>query len=142
MPKIRVKKHFRFSVAGSGRLPTEKAFTPGDHEITDEMAEHSWIKDHYADGAIETPEETAKRLADEAAKLQAALAEAANAQAEADAAIARLTEAQPVEKKKAKLSAKALNTPLNELRAKQDGGKDAEKQEADDGEADAQQDAA
>lgn len=120
---INVLKPFRFThnVAG-GRLPVEKVFSVGQHEVSDEIADHPWMgAPSYADGHIETPEAAVKRTQAAKAKAEKAAAEAAQATALAEAAMDRLERSQPETAQKQKLSEEALNTPVGQLRAKQDG---------------------
>jgi hypothetical protein len=121
MPRIRVLKPFVFSRLPAGdKLATEKHYPVGEHDIDEEMADHPWIRDHHADGRIESPAQTALRLEHHAVNLQQAAESAALASAEAQAAFARLTAAQPGAKASAEEIQKQLNTPVNILRG---GGK-------------------
>jgi hypothetical protein len=117
MPIIRVLKAFVFSRLPAGeKLAHERHFTVGEHEVDEEMLEHPWIRDHHADGRIESPKQTALRLEQHAANLKLAAESAALASAEAAAAFARLTAAAPGAKATAEEIAAQLNTPGNLLR--------------------------
>lgn len=124
--KINVLKPFRFSApARDGKLPVERHFPIGSHEIDDETANHAWIK-AGADGHIESDEAALERALAAKAKADQAHAEAVNATAQAEEAFERLVRSQPEVAKKYELSERALNTPVGELRSKQDGDNSAE----------------
>jgi hypothetical protein len=119
MRKIHVLKAFRFShhPEGSGRLPVEIPFAVGEHEVEDAIATHPWMA-AYADGCIETPQAAVVRTTAVKARADEAQANALNAMAQAESAVARLTRAQPEAVKDYALSNEDLNTPLGELRAR------------------------
>lgn len=120
--KIRVLKTFRFSHnKDGGRLPKEDIFTPGEHEIDDHMANHPWIKDHFADGHIERPELAVKRLEAEKKAAEFKAQEAAFALSTAEKAMARLVSSQPNLVLDKDAIERELNTPVNVLRNGQNG---------------------
>jgi hypothetical protein len=118
MPIIRVKKTFVYSrpPKEGEKLAAEKTFHPGEHEVDEEMASHPWIREHYADGCIESPAEAAARAAETKAAAEKAAIEAAQVQALADAALARMaTGAAGTTATKEEIEAE-LNTPVAKLR--------------------------
>ncbi len=123
--KINVLKPFVFSapLEKDQRLPTERLFTVGEHEITEEMANHPWIKNTHAEGKIESPEQRVKRVKEQKVKADADAAQAAIATAEAEAAVRRATTAQPVLTASAEELEEELNTPVHVLRERGPGGK-------------------
>lgn len=120
-------KPFVFSPpAGKSRIAQEVRFTPNkdangnwvptDTDLPDEVAGHEWIKDHYADGAIERPEATAKRAEAVAARLKQQQDDNAIQIARAEQAMTRAGLARkPVDTNDANVQ-KDLNTPVNELK--------------------------
>ena len=53
---------------------THGNWVPTETDLPDDVAEHDWIKNHYADGAIERPEITAKRSEAAADALKSSIA--------------------------------------------------------------------
>lgn len=117
MPVIRVLKAFVFSHPATGRqrTTTETRFTPGEHVVSDEVANHHWIASG-ADGRIESAAQTVARAKAEAAKAELAKEDAERANAHAQAAVARLKAAEPVSADAAAEIERNLNTPVNILR--------------------------
>jgi len=120
MAIIRVLRPFVFTypLTAGERLNRERVFGVGEHEVDDAVASHPWIK-AYADGRIESPQQEAARLkaaADNAAEL-ARIAEQSRVASEA--AFARLVGNAPAAKMTAEEMEAALNTPVDQLRAKQ-----------------------
>lgn len=118
MPIIRVKKQFIYSrpKLQDEKLAVEQVFKPGEHEISEAMADHPWIRDHFADGCIESPAEAAARA--EAAKVAAEKAEeeAKQVQALADASFARLQVNAENNAGTPEEIERELNTPVSKLR--------------------------
>jgi hypothetical protein len=109
---------FSYAVAGE-RLAREKLFSVGAHEVDDDIYNHPYIRDHFADGKIERPEVTQARLAAQLAKVEADNKEAAIVTAKANAAFARLKAAQPEAKASAADIERELNTPVSQLKTVQ-----------------------
>lgn len=119
MPIIRVLKPFVFSTPvpqGVNGPAVEKVFTKGDHEISDEMWEHPWIKDTLAEGKIESPKQTLARAQKELETAQQSKKFADDATAQANAAFARLQANQPGAVASKEEIEKELNTPVAQLR--------------------------
>jgi hypothetical protein len=118
MPIIRVLKPFVYSppaVAGA-RTTAEKFFAPGDHEISQEMADHPWIKSTHAEGRIESPEQTQARVKRQMEDAKEANRLAQEATQKAEATFSRLKASEPeVKATEAEIQAE-LNTPVNVLR--------------------------
>lgn len=124
MPKIRVLKPFTFSHPPHGRqrVTDEVKFLPGDHEVSDDIANHPWIKSG-ADGRIESAQQAAVRTEREAVVAAQNKLDADTANAHALAAVARLNAAQPGAKATAEEIETELNTPIHQKGA----GTDADK---------------
>lgn len=126
MQKINVLKPFVLSIKAqvNQKLPTEIKFKPGVHEISEEIANHWYIRE-YADGCIETPEQAAARIQAAAAEAERVEKENEKSRREAEAAFRRATgasgEKKPLDMSDEKLQ-KELNTPVNQLQA--NAGKD------------------
>lgn len=121
MPTIRVLKPFVFSTPvpkGVNGPAVEKVFVKGDHEISDEMWEHPWIKDTLAEGKIESPKQTLARAQKELDSAKESKRVADEATAQANAAFARLQAAAPGAVASKEEIEKELNTPVNQLRKK------------------------
>lgn len=126
MAKIRVLKPFIFSAQPppGEKIPVERYFAPGEHEVDDVIASHPWIKDHFADGRIETPEQAKERTAKAAAEAKRIAADAKQANELAEAAAQRLSRAAATTTKaSAEEIERELNTPVNELKVRQGAGK-------------------
>lgn len=115
MPKIRVLKPFVFSHPPHGRqrITDETKFMPGEHDVSEEIANHHWIKSG-ADGRIESAEQTAVRTKIEADRAAQNKKDADAANAHALAAVARLNAAQPGAKATAEEIERELNTPIHQ----------------------------
>lgn len=121
--QINVLKPFRFSYFAdpSDRIATEQAFSIGEHEIPDghPMLNHPWIREHYADGRIETPaqagarQKEAERLKREREALEAQ--QMAAAQAAFDKRVKAHEKGAAVNQEALE---RELNTPVGELRAR------------------------
>lgn len=61
MVKITVLRPFTFTSRAVGRMPIERHFPRGEHEIDEEMAAHPFISKYFADGCIETPAQAKAR---------------------------------------------------------------------------------
>jgi hypothetical protein len=130
-------KPFVFSrPAVSGRLsetvkfvpqkdPDTGAYIPTEIEMEDEIAEHPWIREHFADGCLESPERTQQRLAVAQAKKDKANKDAAKIKKQSEEAFRRATGGAEVKKTSDQELQKALNTPVNELAAARGKGIDA-----------------
>lgn len=120
MPRIHVLRPFVYSTkpAPGHKLPTERHFSRGHHEIAegDPMLSDPWVTKHFADGAIETPAAAAERAKKLAAKAATDAEEGLRAQASADAAFARAGASNPAAKVNYEEHQKALNTPVNQLK--------------------------
>jgi hypothetical protein len=114
---IHVLKPFRFSrlPAEGQKLTVEQTFEPGFHDIPEDMANHPWIKNDFADGRIERPEHMKARLETAAAAEDRVAKENAKTKELADAALARLTAASSDPTAREKIE-KELNTPVNQLK--------------------------
>lgn len=117
-------------------LPSEKKFTPRQNpqtkewiptEITlsDEDADHWYIKDHFADGAIERPEVAAARIAAAEAKRQKQDEEDARQAQIARDLMKRASGSHAVQQVNNDATEGQINTPVNALRAQ--SGKDVDK---------------
>lgn len=125
--KINVLKRFTFSYPPhpDHKLHREKQIEVGEQEIDEVMANHPWIREHYADGCIERPEaavaraDAAKATADKtAAEAKAAIEEAERAY-NRTVAMAASVAVSPEQLEK------DLNTPINRLAAEQGTGIDS-----------------
>jgi hypothetical protein len=116
MPKIHVLKPFVFSSLppNGSKLPVERHFAKGVKDIDEAMANHPWIRDEYADGHIERPEQARARLRAAAIAAKQAADEAAQVNRLAEEAIAR-TVAQSGTTASNEEIERELNTPANEL---------------------------
>lgn len=126
MPVIRVLKPIMFSFPASPgqKVPTERRYLPGDHEVPEIVAEHEWIKSG-ADGRVETAEQARDRAKRELLRAEEMRVEAENATAAANAAVARLRAAEPGETATAEEILKELETPVNVLNERRLQGKTA-----------------
>jgi hypothetical protein len=121
MPIIRVLKPFVFSTPvpqGVNGPAVEKVYLKGDHEISDEMWEHPWIKGTLAEGKIESPKQTLARAKKELESAEESKKVADQATAQANAAFARLQSNAPGVVASKEEIEKELNTPVNQLRRK------------------------
>jgi hypothetical protein len=121
MPTIRVLKPFVFSTPvkeGTNGPAVEKVFNKGDHDISDEMWEHPWIRDTLAEGRIESPKQTLARAQKELELAQQTKKTADEATNQANAAFARLQASVPTNNATKEEIEKELNTPVNQLRKK------------------------
>lgn len=121
MPTIKVLKSFVFSTPvaeGVNGPAVEKRFTPGVHEINDEMWNHPWVSKSLADGCIESPAQTLERAKKERIDAVQAQENAERATAAANAAFARLQASVPGNTASKEEIEKELNTPVNQLRKK------------------------
>jgi hypothetical protein len=119
MPTIRVLKSFVFSTPvpnGINGPAVEKVFSKGDHEITEEMWNHPWIKGTLAEGKIESPKQTLARAQKELDSAKESKKVADEATAQANAAFARLQAAVPGNVASKEEIERELNTPVNQLR--------------------------
>lgn len=121
MPTIKVLKSFVFSTPvphGVNGPAIEKRYTPGVHEINDEMWNHPWVSKSLADGCIESPQQTLARAQLEKEAAKKAEDNAIQATAQAEAAFARLKSNGPGATASKEEIEKELNTPVNQLRKK------------------------
>jgi hypothetical protein len=121
MPTIRVLKPFVFSTPvpdGINGPAVEQVFSKGDHEISDEMWNHPWIRKTLAEGRIESPKQTLARAAKELEAATESKKVADEATAQANAAFARLQAAIPANNASKEEIEKELNTPVSQLRKK------------------------
>jgi hypothetical protein len=112
----------------NARLTKEKKFEPEkdsqgrwkptEIELDDDIAKHPWIKEHYADGAIERPEVTAARAEAEQKKLEKQQEDNAIQLGKAQQALARSTVSRPIDMTDEAVQ-RELNTPVNVLRGSQ-----------------------
>jgi hypothetical protein len=115
MPSINVLKPFVFSLPGTnGKMAREHKFSVGEHEVSDEVANHPWIAESFADGHIETPKARAERTARAAAAADAAAKAAAKAKAAAEASVKRL-EAANTNGQKTAAATDELNLPIGQV---------------------------
>jgi hypothetical protein len=138
MPKtVILLKPFVFSppLSEGARLTKEVKFYPDkdthgnwiptETDLPDDVAAHDWIENHYADGAIERPELTAKRSEVAAAALKKQQDDNALQLAKAEQAMTRAgVSRKPVDMNDAAVQ-KELNTPVSELKG--DRGSDMDK---------------
>lgn len=118
MKTLTVKRGFVFSHAMAGaRVPHERRIPAGTHHFEDDdpILHSDWITQHFADGAIETPDETKTRTDARMAELKAQTDDASRQNAAARAAFART---QRLAKGNA---SNDLNTPIDQLAAGKDG---------------------
>lgn len=100
-------------------------WVPTEIELPDDIAAHDWIKDHYADGAIERPEVTAKRAQVSAELLKKKQDDNALQLAKAEQAMVRAgVSRKPVDTNDADVQ-RELNTPVNQLKGER--GADVDK---------------
>lgn len=121
MPKIRVLKPFVFSLPappGTNGPAVEQVFKAGDHDISDEMWDHPWIKGTLAEGRIESPKQTLARAKKELDIALESKRVADEATVQANAAFARLQASRPQATASAAEIQKELNTPVTQLRKK------------------------
>ena len=116
MPTINVLRPFVFSrMVGDSKRATETKFTPGLHEVDDDIANHPYIAIHFADGKIESPAQTKERL-ETAAKIKAESdARAAVHTERASKAYARVVSVASDGAESAADIEAALHTPVGEL---------------------------
>lgn len=100
------------------RDPITKDWAPTERELSDEIADHPWIREHHADGCIEHPEKTKARMDEVAEKRAAETKAAAKIIADAEAALARAGRGAAAVKPilEGDLE-RELDTPVNELQA-------------------------
>lgn len=131
---------FTFSYPSAGgehhRLPRDEKFTPlrdketggwlpTEQELPDDVANHSFITEHFADGCIERPEATKARMEAAQAKVDKAKQDNARELQKAEDALKRATGSHAVHKVTESKVTSELNTPVNEIGAKQ--GADVDK---------------
>lgn len=117
MPKINVLKPFKFTSPAHGQaLPKEHHFSKGEHEVSDEVANHPWIARDFADGHIETPQAAAARTTAEAEAADVAHRAAMAAQARAQGAMDRLNLAHVTGDKEKVAGLSSLDTPVNQMK--------------------------
>lgn len=115
------------------KLPREQWFKPqkdaatGDWvptpvELPDDVANHPFIAEHYADGCIERPEITAERVAALQAKRQQEDEVNARELRKAEEALKRASGTHEVHKAIDEDVERQLNTPVNQLNAQQGQG--------------------
>lgn len=135
--KVTLLRPFVFSTppVGEQRVPREQKFFPNkdahsgawlptEVELPDEVAQHDFIKVHFADGCIERPEVTAARVqAEQAARKKKDEDDALQLQKAQDA-LRRASGAHEVHQVNEKDVERQLNTPVNKLRAEQGKGID------------------
>ena len=126
MQTINVLRPFVFSrMIGESKRAQEIKFTPGLHEVDDDVAAHPYISKLFADGRIESPAETKERLEKAAAIKSESDAKAAVQADRAAKAYARIVAVASDGKESAQEVERALNTPVGQL--KRDAGqRDAE----------------
>lgn len=125
MPSIRVTRPFTFSYPlGRGeKVAREKLFPIGDHEVDDEIAKHPWIARDFADGCIETPAQAQERAQAAAIVASKAQDDADYWKAHAEAAMRRAESLSLVQTHgDAAALERELNTPINQLGARQGAG--------------------
>jgi len=125
---------FTFSYPSTGgenhRLPREQKFAPlrdketggwlpTEQELPDEVAEHSFISEHFADGCIERPEVTKARIEAAQAKVTKEKEDNARELKKAEDALKRASGSHAVHKITEAKVEQQLNTPVNEIGAKQ-----------------------
>jgi len=119
--KIKVIKPFVFSSlpnGDEGKLAVQVPFAVGEYEISDDMANHPWIRVHLADGCIEDPKVTLRNAEESAKQAEAALAQARKITEQAAAAFARATAGSKGAATSAADIQKELNTPASQLKTK------------------------
>ncbi len=99
--------------------PVTKDWVPTPRELPDEVVTHPWIQEHYADGCIERPEKTQERMNAIESKQADDRKAAARIIAEAEAALARAGRSTEIKQGREADVDRDLNTPVNELQAKQ-----------------------
>jgi len=125
MAIIRVLKPFVFTFPTEPgvRVPTEEVFKAvGDVQIADDhpLLSHLWFTRDYCDGKVESPAQAGARLAKEKAELEDQERQNAVSRAAAEAAVARVQpKGEAVKIDNAALE-EELNTPIPELRRRQD----------------------
>jgi len=133
-----ILKPFVFSVPPKkgSRIATELRFTPSkdpqtgkfiptEIELPKEVADHEWIREQHADGHLERPEVTKQRIDELAKRVKRQEAEDKRILQQAEAALARTQANAGTGAQNTEALEKELNTPVNELQAKQ--GADADK---------------
>lgn len=137
MPKkVILLRPFVFSSPprGNERLTREQKFTPQkdpqtgqwiptEIELEDHVAGHEWISEHYADGCIERPEVTAKRVEEVEARKKKQAEDNALQLAKAENAMVRAGAVTPIKINDEEVE-KELNTPVNQLKGKRGSGID------------------
>lgn len=91
-------------------------WVPTEIEIPDEVAEHEWIANNYADGAIERPEVTAARAEAEKKRLEKVQEDNAIQLAKAEQAMSRSGAGKKAIDLTDAAVQKELNTPVSELK--------------------------
>ena len=135
--KVTLLRPFVFSTpaVGEQRVPREQKFTPQKHphtgewiptevELSDEVANHDFIKMHYADGCIERPEVTVARVTKEQETRKQKDAEDERELQKAHDALRRASGSHAVHQANEDDVARQLNTPVNKLGAEQGKGID------------------
>lgn len=103
-------------------MPDVRRFDKGDHLLDPTnpadalVLDHTWIDQHFADGAVESPDVTRMRLQQEADAANVRRVQVEALQAEATAALARTTSASQSSTSSAEDIQDELNTPLNQPR--------------------------
>lgn len=104
--------------------PRTGAWAPTKIELPDEVAEHEWVSEQYADGAIERPEVTAARAEAEKKRLEKVQDDNAKQLLKAEQAMHRAGGAtKAIDLNSAEVQ-KDLNTPVNELKGARGKGID------------------
>jgi hypothetical protein len=129
MATIRVLKSFVFTPPPErrSRVPTEMKFRTGpnrepvDVTIPDNhpLLTHPWYLDDHCDGCVESPEQAKARVDRERAALAASVAQNTASLAQAQAAVDRMQNAGKSILGSKEEQEEELNTPIPELRARQ-----------------------
>lgn len=127
---VTLLRPFTFSrpATGRGGLPTEQKFKPQwddkakqwiptEIDLPDDMVDHPFIADDYADGCIERPAATAARLGAVTTKKEADDELGRRELKKAEDALKRASGSHEVQQRASLSQAEQLNTPVNELRA-------------------------
>lgn len=123
----RLTKEIKFSPEKDSRTG---AWVPTKIELPDEVAEHEWIAESYADGAIERPEVTAARVEAEHKRLEKIKDDNAVQLAKAEQAMNRAGAGRKVVDMNDDDVKKELNTPVNVLKGNRGKGIDSKKDAA------------
>lgn len=118
-PKSRREKLATELKVVPNRDPVTKDWVPTERELPDEVAEHEWVSQQFADGAIERPEKTQARMEAAAEKHKEEAAAAQKIIEQAQAALARMTKTAEATQVREEDLTRELETPVSQLRAQQ-----------------------